>query len=435
MPTARRTSVPQRLLIGGKSLRRVAGPEFQGDQARHEGPHGGCLQRRSAAEVHGDQALASVPQSAKQVLPVACTAIRGFGAQRRSGQMVGASEVSFLGIETGVVGGLARFLRGERRTAGLAQGDIDLRLQLHQRIVHGGGQRVTGAGGHAREVIGRRLRETEGHLAPWGGKAAQFDSHAFRTHAAQAGAQRLGQPRLAHRIGALAQPESHEGVSFDQLEYGIFQRRIQREMAGDAGSVAAGVSGGAFQAGQGLFQINQVRQHETWVVGKDIARRLPPILLSLIHILFLTLFVMAPVVQDINQHALQPFMQGSMSIEDAYTRGAQPLRAFMVKQTREEDLALMLELSGAAKPQTLEQVSNVQLIPAFMLSELRVAFQIGFVIFLPFLLIDLIVSSVLMGLGMMMMPPVTVSLPIKILLFVLIDGWGLILRSTIGSFH
>ncbi len=151
--------------------------------------------------------------------------------------------------------------------------------------------------------------------------------------------------------------------------------------------------------------------------------------------LFLTLFVMAPVAQDVNQHALQPFMQGTLSIEDAYARGAQPLRAFMVKQTREEDLALMLELSGAPKPKTLEEVSNVQLIPAFMLSELRVAFQIGFVIFLPFLLIDLIVSSVLMGLGMMMMPPVTVSLPIKILLFVLIDGWGLVLRSTIGSFH
>lgn len=151
--------------------------------------------------------------------------------------------------------------------------------------------------------------------------------------------------------------------------------------------------------------------------------------------LFLTLFVMAPVAQDVNQHALQPFMQGTLSIEDAYARGAQPLRAFMVKQTREEDLALMLELSGVPKPKTLEEVSNVQLIPAFMLSELRVAFQIGFVIFLPFLLIDLIVSSVLMGLGMMMMPPVTVSLPIKILLFVLIDGWGLVLRSTIGSFH
>jgi flagellar biosynthetic protein FliP len=151
--------------------------------------------------------------------------------------------------------------------------------------------------------------------------------------------------------------------------------------------------------------------------------------------LFLTLFVMAPVAQDVNQHALQPFMQGTLSIEDAYARGAQPLRAFMIKQTREEDLALMLELSGAPKPNTLEEVSNVQLIPAFMLSELRVAFQIGFVIFLPFLLIDLIVSSVLMGLGMMMMPPVTVSLPIKILLFVLIDGWGLVLRSTIGSFH
>ncbi|UIP21716.1 flagellar type III secretion system pore protein FliP [Achromobacter deleyi] len=151
--------------------------------------------------------------------------------------------------------------------------------------------------------------------------------------------------------------------------------------------------------------------------------------------LFLTLFVMSPVIQDVNQHALQPFMQGTLSVEDAYERAVQPMRAFMVKQTREEDLALMLDLSGAAKPETLEQVSNVQLIPAFMLSELRIAFQIGFVIFLPFLLIDLIVSSVLMGLGMMMMPPVTVSLPIKILLFVLIDGWGLVLRSTIGSFH
>lgn len=151
--------------------------------------------------------------------------------------------------------------------------------------------------------------------------------------------------------------------------------------------------------------------------------------------LFLTLFVMSPVIQDVNQHALQPFMQGTLSIEEAYQRAAQPMRGFMVKQTRQEDLALMLELSGAPKPESLEQVSNVQLIPAFMLSELRMAFQIGFVIFLPFLLIDLIVSSVLMGLGMMMMPPVTVSLPIKILLFVLIDGWGLVLRSTLGSFH
>ncbi|MNK29414.1 Flagellar biosynthetic protein FliP precursor [compost metagenome] len=151
--------------------------------------------------------------------------------------------------------------------------------------------------------------------------------------------------------------------------------------------------------------------------------------------LFLTLFVMSPVIQDVNQNALQPFMQGTLPVEDAYQRALLPMRAFMVKQTREEDLALMLDISGASKPETLEDVSNVQLIPAFMLSELRMAFQIGFVIFLPFLLIDLIVSSVLMGLGMMMMPPVTVSLPIKILLFVLIDGWGLVLRSTIGSFH
>lgn len=151
--------------------------------------------------------------------------------------------------------------------------------------------------------------------------------------------------------------------------------------------------------------------------------------------LFLTLFIMSPVIQEVNQEAAQPFMRGAISVDDAYQRALSPMRSFMVRQTREEDLALMFELSGVAKPETLEQVSNVQLIPAFMLSELRVAFQIGFVIFLPFLLIDLIVSSVLMGLGMMMMPPVTVSLPIKILLFVLIDGWGLVLRSTIGSFH
>ena len=151
--------------------------------------------------------------------------------------------------------------------------------------------------------------------------------------------------------------------------------------------------------------------------------------------LFMTLFVMAPVAQQVNEAAVQPFLAGTLTVEQAYEQTAAPLRAFMARHTREEDLALMVELARADMPSRLEDVSTLHLVPAFMLSELRMAFQIGFVIFLPFLLIDLIVSSVLMALGMMMMPPVTVSLPIKILLFVLIDGWGLLLRATLGSYH
>lgn len=151
--------------------------------------------------------------------------------------------------------------------------------------------------------------------------------------------------------------------------------------------------------------------------------------------LFMTLFTMAPVLENMNREAFQPFMQGRMAMDVAYEKGSQPLRAFLVRQTREQDLALMVELSRAPAPQSMDDISNVQLIPAFMLSELRAAFQIGFVIFLPFLLIDLIVSSVLMGLGMMMMPPVSIALPIKILMFVLIDGWSLVMKALVGSFH
>jgi flagellar biosynthetic protein FliP len=151
--------------------------------------------------------------------------------------------------------------------------------------------------------------------------------------------------------------------------------------------------------------------------------------------LFLTLFTMAPALHEVNQQAFKPFMNGSIGMEAAYERGSAPLREFMVRQTREQDLALVIELSKAKQPQSIDEVSNVQLIPAFMLSELRAAFQIGFVIFLPFLLIDLIVSSVLMALGMMMMPPTTVALPLKILMFVLVDGWALVLKALVGSFH
>ena len=151
--------------------------------------------------------------------------------------------------------------------------------------------------------------------------------------------------------------------------------------------------------------------------------------------LFLTLFTMAPVLEKVDKSALQPFMDGKISMQDAYRSGSAPLRDFMVRQTREEDLALMVELSKARTPRTIDDISNVQLVPAFMLSELRTAFQIGFVVFLPFLLIDLVVATVLMALGMMMMPPSTVSLPLKVLMFVLVDGWALLMKSLVGSFH
>jgi flagellar biosynthetic protein FliP len=151
--------------------------------------------------------------------------------------------------------------------------------------------------------------------------------------------------------------------------------------------------------------------------------------------LFMTLFTMSPVLQKINNDAFQPFMAGGLTMEAGYDKGMGPLREFMVRQTREQDLALMVELSKAPVPKAMDDISNVQLIPAFMLSELRAAFQIGFVVFLPFLLIDLIVASVLMALGMMMMPPTTVALPLKILMFILIDGWSLLLKALVGSFH
>ncbi|MFT4171334.1 MAG: flagellar type III secretion system pore protein FliP [Rhodocyclaceae bacterium] len=151
--------------------------------------------------------------------------------------------------------------------------------------------------------------------------------------------------------------------------------------------------------------------------------------------LFLTLFTMAPVLERATQDSLRPFMDGRISMEQAYDKGVSPLREFMVRQTREQDLALMVELSKAPQPESIDDVGMIQLVPAFMLSELRTAFQIGFVVFLPFLLIDLVVSSILMAMGMMMMPPATISLPLKILMFILVDGWSLILRGLVGSFH
>jgi len=151
--------------------------------------------------------------------------------------------------------------------------------------------------------------------------------------------------------------------------------------------------------------------------------------------LFITLFTMSPVLERVNRDAMQPFMSGQITMEEGFTKGMGPLREFMIRQTREHDLALMVELAKTAPPRSMEEVGNLQLIPAYMLSELRAAFQIGFVVLLPFLLIDLVVSSILMALGMMMMPPIAISLPIKIMMFVLVDGWSLLFKALVGSFH
>jgi flagellar biosynthetic protein FliP len=144
---------------------------------------------------------------------------------------------------------------------------------------------------------------------------------------------------------------------------------------------------------------------------------------------------MMPALEQVNTHAFKPFMEGKLPPSQAFDQGVKPMREFMVRQTREQDLALMVELAKRPQPKTIEDISMVELIPAFMLSELRMAFQIGFVVFLPFLLIDLVVSTILMALGMMMVPPVTISLPVKILMFILIDGWNLVVRALMGTFH
>jgi flagellar biosynthetic protein FliP len=151
--------------------------------------------------------------------------------------------------------------------------------------------------------------------------------------------------------------------------------------------------------------------------------------------LFLTLFTMQPVLSQIEVQAFQPYMKGAIGFERAAEVGLQPLREFMIRQTREQDLMLMLEVSKTEPPQDAGEVRTVHLIPAFMLSELKTAFQIGFVVFLPFLLLDIVVSSILMSMGMLMVPPMMISLPLKLLMFVLIDGWNLVVKALLGSFR
>jgi flagellar biosynthetic protein FliP len=151
--------------------------------------------------------------------------------------------------------------------------------------------------------------------------------------------------------------------------------------------------------------------------------------------LFLTFFVMAPVFDRINNEALQPYLADQMNVMQAMEKGSGPLKEFMLKQTRQEDLALFVKLSKTPPLQGPEAVPLKVLVPAYVISELKTAFQIGFVIFIPFLIIDMVVASVLMSMGMMMLSPVTISFPFKLMLFVLVDGWNLIIGSLVQSFY
>jgi flagellar biosynthetic protein FliP len=150
---------------------------------------------------------------------------------------------------------------------------------------------------------------------------------------------------------------------------------------------------------------------------------------------FLTMFVMAPTLRHVQKDAVEPYMHHTISEKQALLRGAEPLRTFMFKQTRTADLALFINLSHSKRPRTRADVPTHVLIPAFIVSELKTAFQIGFLIYLPFLIIDMVVASTLTSMGMMMLPPALISLPFKILLFVLVDGWHLVIQSLVNSFH
>lgn len=151
--------------------------------------------------------------------------------------------------------------------------------------------------------------------------------------------------------------------------------------------------------------------------------------------LFLTMFIMAPTLSEIEEKAYAPYVAGQLDTMEAVEAGAVPLRTFMLKQTREKDLALFFQVSDQRKPTSVEEVPMMVVVPAFVLSELKTAFEIGFLVYVPFLVIDMLVASVLMSMGMMMLPPVVISLPFKLLLFVMIDGWYMIVGTMIQSFQ
>jgi flagellar biosynthetic protein FliP len=164
-------------------------------------------------------------------------------------------------------------------------------------------------------------------------------------------------------------------------------------------------------------------------------QQMPPNQVLIGLALFLTFFVMAPVGEEVNRTALQPYLAKKIGQEEALKRAVVPVRGFMFRQTREQDLALMVSLAKVERPKNPDGVPTHVLVPAFAISELKTAFQLGFVIFIPFLIIDMVVASVLMSMGMMMLPPILISLPFKILLFVLADGWHLVVRSLVMGFR
>ncbi|MGN1400544.1 MAG: flagellar type III secretion system pore protein FliP [Bacillus sp. (in: firmicutes)] len=162
--------------------------------------------------------------------------------------------------------------------------------------------------------------------------------------------------------------------------------------------------------------------------------QMPPTQVLIGLALFMSFFIMAPTFQEVNEQALMPLFEEKINLEQAYKEAATPFKQFMSAHTRQKDLELFLSYAGAEKPETIEAIPLTALVPAFAISEMKTAFQIGFMIFVPFLVIDMIVASVLMSMGMMMLPPVMISLPFKILLFVLVDGWYLVVKSLLQSF-
>lgn len=161
----------------------------------------------------------------------------------------------------------------------------------------------------------------------------------------------------------------------------------------------------------------------------------PPNQVMIALALFITFFVMGPVLDKVYNDALQPYMEKQIAAGLAWDRAVAPVRAFMLRQTREDDLALFMRLAGMTKAKSVESVPTRLLIPAFMISELKTAFQMGFLIYLPFLIVDMVVASVVMSMGMMMLPPLVISMPVKLILFVLVDGWSLVVTSLVQSFR
>jgi flagellar biosynthetic protein FliP len=164
-------------------------------------------------------------------------------------------------------------------------------------------------------------------------------------------------------------------------------------------------------------------------------QQMPPNQVIIGFSIFLTFFIMAPTFTKINEEALQPYLKGKIDNETFFTKGVEPLRGFMFRQTREKDIALFIKLAKLPKPKNQKEVPTYCLIPAFMISELKRAFEIGIYIFIPFIVIDMIVASALMAMGMIMLPPVMISLPFKIILFILVDGWNLLTYELVRSFR